>query len=153
MENVNSIQHYGNVTVATMEQYLADHGPYSVSVWSGHNGFYSAGSSGIVNCVGYSQSTYVDHAVVLVGYNDTHWIIKNSWGTYWGQNGYGYISKDLSNNCNIQHRIFIMDVTYSNDGGDSTPPVDKIYQPFTISMIDYYGDGWNGNILGLRQNS
>lgn len=33
------------------------------------------------------------HAIVLVGFNDTtqRWIIRNSWGTRWGDNGYGYI--------------------------------------------------------------
>ena len=33
------------------------------------------------------------HAVMAVGYNDSdeHLIIKNSWGTEWGDNGYGYL--------------------------------------------------------------
>ena len=44
------------------------------------------------------------HAVVLVGWNDStyeinvsgHWIFKNSWGTSWGDNGYGYIEYDTA---------------------------------------------------------
>ncbi|VUT28244.1 MAG: Cell surface glycoprotein precursor [Candidatus Syntrophoarchaeum sp. GoM_oil] len=34
-----------------------------------------------------------NHAVVLVGYNDPEgcWIIKNSWGEGWGNNGYGKV--------------------------------------------------------------
>lgn len=33
------------------------------------------------------------HAVAIVGYNDNggYWIIKNSWDTTWGDNGFGYI--------------------------------------------------------------
>jgi len=33
------------------------------------------------------------HAIVLVGYDDTkqRWIIRNSWGSGWGDSGYGYI--------------------------------------------------------------
>ena len=33
------------------------------------------------------------HAVVCVGYNDTtqQWIMRNSWGTNWGVNGYFYL--------------------------------------------------------------
>ncbi len=36
------------------------------------------------------------HAVVIVGYNDTgrYWIVKNSWGSYWGEDGYVRISYD-----------------------------------------------------------
>lgn len=40
----------------------------------------------------------IDHAVVVVGYEDHetlagggYWIVKNSWGPAWGDNGYGYI--------------------------------------------------------------
>jgi C1A family cysteine protease len=40
----------------------------------------------------------VNHGVVVVGYHDDpsldsggYWIVKNSWGADWGENGYGYI--------------------------------------------------------------
>lgn len=34
------------------------------------------------------------HQVLVVGYNDVggYWIIRNSWGTSWGDEGYGYIA-------------------------------------------------------------
>jgi len=39
----------------------------------------------------------LDHCVQLVGYDDTasdpYWIVRNSWGTDWGINGYIYIEK------------------------------------------------------------
>lgn len=36
------------------------------------------------------------HAILIIGYNDTSRLFKfkNSWGTSWGDNGYGYISYD-----------------------------------------------------------
>lgn len=36
------------------------------------------------------------HAVSIVGYDDTlrAFIIRNSWGTSWGENGFGYVSYD-----------------------------------------------------------
>lgn len=42
----------------------------------------------------------MNHAVVIIGYTPTHWIIKNSWGTGWGQNGFAYVNK--SSNCGIK---------------------------------------------------
>lgn len=57
----------------------------------------------------YFPPTATDHAICLVGWDDSKpyfdeyppnlgdpagygcWIIRNSWGTYWGQGGYGYV--------------------------------------------------------------
>ena len=30
------------------------------------------------------------HAVCLVGYTGTHFIVRNSWGTRWGDGGFAY---------------------------------------------------------------
>lgn len=47
-------------------------------------------------------STELDHAVTTVGYGTTsdgikYWIVKNSWGTNWGIDGYGYLLRDAAN--------------------------------------------------------
>lgn len=42
----------------------------------------------------------VDHAVLVVGYTPEYWIVKNSWGPHWGQNGYIYIERGR-NACGI----------------------------------------------------
>jgi len=40
----------------------------------------------------------IDHAVLLVGYSDVHdppyWLIKNTWGTSWGEEGFFRISQE-----------------------------------------------------------
>jgi C1A family cysteine protease len=48
-----------------------------------------------------------DHAVMLVGYTSTYWIIKNSWGSDWGISGYVYVTRDRTNNanCKIGHSL------------------------------------------------
>jgi len=61
--------------------------PISVSVDAST---WSAYRSGIYNC---TKSTLdIDHAVQLVGYgtqnNVDYWIVRNSWGASWGENGY-----------------------------------------------------------------
>lgn len=33
-------------------------------------------------------STHINHMVLLVGYDHRGWILKNSWGLHWGDNGY-----------------------------------------------------------------
>lgn len=55
-------------------------------------------SSGIFtgNC-----DTNLDHAVTAIGYGNStsgmkYWLIKNSWGTSWGEKGYMKIQRDVS---------------------------------------------------------
>jgi cathepsin L len=62
-------------------------GPVGISV-AGSNWFDY--SSGIFDSC--TKDTIIDHAVVLIGYGkedggDGYWLIKNSWGPEWGENG------------------------------------------------------------------
>ncbi|MBV6644985.1 MAG: C1 family peptidase [Cyclobacteriaceae bacterium] len=34
------------------------------------------------------------HAVAIVGYDEDHFIVKNSWGDDWGDKGFGYVSNE-----------------------------------------------------------
>ena len=43
----------------------------------------------------------LDHGVTLVGYTDDAWIVKNSWGPAWGEDGYVRIAKNDANICGI----------------------------------------------------
>ena len=39
---------------------------------------------------------YGGHAVCLVGYSDDHFIVRNSWGKSWGDNGFAYAGNDYA---------------------------------------------------------
>ena len=53
----------------------------------------------------------IDHAVLVVGYTPTYWIVKNSYGQYWGDNGYFYLQRG-TNTCGIDsYSSFVTDVS------------------------------------------
>lgn len=53
--------------------------------------------SGVFDCL--PMLPALNHAVLLIGYDNEGWIIKNSWGTSWGYGGFGKISYE--GNCGI----------------------------------------------------
>ncbi|KAK6491087.1 cathepsin L1 [Huso huso] len=63
--------------------------------------FYNSGIYDELDCNGNN----LNHAVLLVGYGteggQDYWIINNSWGTLWGENGYMKIARNKNNACEI----------------------------------------------------
>merc|ERR1712110_288732 len=42
-----------------------------------------------------SQGAVLDHGVQAVGYSEDYWIIRNSWGSSWGEGGYVRLTRSL----------------------------------------------------------
>jgi len=71
-----------------MRNYLVAKGPLSVCVDASSWSFYTGGVYPASSC-----TTSIDHCVMATGYDVTggYWIIRNSWGTSWGINGYMHL--------------------------------------------------------------
>ena len=62
-------------------------------------------SSGIITSS--ACGTNIDHAVVAVGYGSNYYIVRNSWGTSWGESGYVRIGvTEGAGTCGINQYVF-----------------------------------------------
>ena len=81
-----------------MAAWLAEHGPLAIGVDAFAFMSYQGGI--ITECEG----EQLNHGVLLVGYNTSgsvpYWVIKNSWGTDWGEDGFVRVRKG-TNECLI----------------------------------------------------
>jgi len=83
---------------------IAAHGPVSVAIDASHKSlsFYSNGVYYEEKCS--SDIDGLDHAVLAAGYGEIngekYWLVKNSWSTYWGNDGYVLMSQK-DNNCGV----------------------------------------------------
>ncbi|CAH1987102.1 unnamed protein product [Acanthoscelides obtectus] len=75
-------------------------GPVSVGLDATHMQFYSGGvitkKSGCKN-----ELDDLDHGVLVVAYSEDYWLIKNSWGTTWGEQGYLRLKRNDGNTCGV----------------------------------------------------
>lgn len=82
---------------------MATVGPIVVSVDASHWHSYE---SGVFNGCNYTDNIDVNHAVVLVGYGTDEelgdfWLIRNSWGTGYGENGYIRLARESEVTCGV----------------------------------------------------
>jgi len=73
-----------------METALATKGPVAITVAASPWMLYGGGV--FKGCHG-SEGAALDHGVQAVGYTPDYWIVRNSWGPGWGEEGYIYISR------------------------------------------------------------
>ena len=94
-----------------MAHALVKHGPLSIGI----NAAWMQSYVGGVACPWLCNKDALDHGVLIVGYGEEgfapvrlhkepYWVIKNSWGMGWGEEGYYRICKDKGN-CGVNNMV------------------------------------------------
>lgn len=86
---------------------LAETGPLSICLDADHWQDYQSGVMGHMQCCPFLKCM-MDHCVQLVGYNSTastpYWIVRNSWNTDWGIEGYIWLEMG-ENTCGLANDV------------------------------------------------
>lgn len=144
---------YGADSLKTV---IAEYGAALVGVYASDSSFSNYASGVYQGC----SSTSANHAVLAVGYGTEngvdYWLVKNSWGTNWGDKGYIKIKRG-SNECGIEMEAMIYTKCSASDGSaDTVPETPTTAAPaaaLTCDLSNIFGPGITGNYsLQFRVN-
>ena len=88
-----------------LKAYLYHHGPLAVGITATKPDFHEYKKGVFIdNGCGHGEMMS-NHAMLLVGYGteggQDYWLVKNSWGTSWGEKGYIKMARNRNNMCGI----------------------------------------------------
>jgi len=141
---VSDAIHDWSCTEDKMKTLLANKGAVATAVHAENSATFMSYSSGVMDDCADMSTNKVDHAVLAVGYGTSddgvdYWLVKNSWGSDWGEDGYIRIKRGSS--CNgIATYCTTIDVD-SNGSADDVPaaPVTEVSTTCDLSNVS----GWD----------
>jgi len=112
-----------NAQTASEDQFAANvaaYGPLAALVYADQP--WQSYSSGILTAAQCGTGA-VNHAVVIVGFAANYWIIRNSWGTTWGESGFIRIERGTGA-CQITGYAYLVPTSFIPAGSPppTTPP-------------------------------
>jgi len=112
IKNYTCLSAPNNADETQMTAFLVAHGPLAVALNADYVEDYEGGIIDPWFPTEECDPTSLDHAVLIVGYGaeasdfgtTPYWIVKNSWGSDWGENGYFRILRG-GNTCGIAEAV------------------------------------------------
>ncbi len=132
--------------VDAMKRAIMEYGPISVSVHV--SGPFQGYDDGIFN---YCVEGEINHSVVLVGWDDDQgpsgvWILRNSWGSWWGEGGYMRIAYSCAQvgyaACYVDYRP--INVSCNTEFGVAPLAVDFEYEAPGSTVTGHHWDFGDG---------
>jgi len=85
-------------------------GPVAVLLYNFHGVSVEGYKSGVLKSENHGPRA-MNHIVVAVGYTSTYWELRNSWGSWWGEQGYFKHDRRKTNNIGVSDYAYTMDVS------------------------------------------
>lgn len=86
-----------------------------------YSSFWDAGSNGQVPLPSKDEKVEGGHCMVVVGYGSDKFIMRNSWGTGWGDGGYCYMPFEYLTSSDLSDDFWVVK-SVSSPGPTPTPP-------------------------------
>lgn len=137
----------GTPSVDQIKQAILTYGPVACAIYVGDA--FQAYSGGIYN---FNDARTINHAVVLVGWNDNngegYWILRNSWGTGWGEGGYMRIRYGCNNvGYAASYVVFENAASWQVTPMDDFTPAGPTGGPFTPSCMTFTVNNYGASAI------
>lgn len=118
--------------ISTVKELITGYGALSAAIQSNHPDFINHKGGNVITAKG---DNLVDHAINVIGWDDSKnaWLIKNSWGTDWGDRGYAWVDYDALN----LDQFMYVDTTGRDESNEAT--VEDIKDKVILNLADNLG--------------